>query len=100
MIISKKIFVAVSLLTSLGLVFFLLIDYLTLHDIYKDYVGQDIINRFQLNEFILPSWTQATLEWTWLRISFLGKLLIVFINIYFLIRLVHQSGNKSHLALK
>lgn len=62
------------------IVFFvcLLLDFLALHDIQKDYVSTSVINQFSVATTSgLPEWTKTSGEWSLIRWSFAVKLVVV-----------------------
>ena len=62
---------------SLIMILLLIGDYLALHDIRQDYVSSDVLDTVQTdisNE--IPEWASTKLEWTFVKISLLLKLII------------------------
>jgi len=76
------------LFTSIIIVLLLLIDFLALHDIGKDYVSNYIIESFG-GSFSkdLPEWTETRLEWITIGISHGLKTILTIFNIIMIIKL-------------
>jgi hypothetical protein len=75
---------------SLGLTIVLIIcfflDFLALHDINNDYVSKLVMNRFA-SSTSLPDWTNTTVEWSIVQLSFLVKIIVTGFLIFFLFAL-------------
>ena len=62
---------------SLIMILLLIGDYLALHDIRQDYVSSDVLDTVQTdisNE--IPEWASTKLEWTFVKVSLVLKMII------------------------
>lgn len=79
-----KIIIALSIV----LLIFSIDDFLSLHDIKKDYVSQSAIQYLETETSkTLPGWTETSLEWLSISISYIVRVLSVLISLYILILL-------------
>ena len=63
-------------------------DFLSLHDIFKDYVSRPALDYLAIETSRqLPEWTGTSLEWTSLRISYSVRVVIIVLNIIVLLKL-------------
>ena len=76
---------------SLLLVLLLLGDFLALHDIGQDYVSPKVIENIptQISDEI-PDWASTKMEWIFVRVSFLLKLIITPVIVIALAKTVKQ----------
>lgn len=77
------------LVWTMGLILALLVtmlgDYLALHDIAKDYVSLEVLEMYDIpGASTLPSWTGTPLEWQWIEIMFVARLVIIGLIGYFI----------------
>lgn len=66
-----------SLVLSIILILLLIGDYLALHDIRQDYVSSKVLDAVETdisNE--IPEWASTKLEWTFVRVSLVLKMII------------------------
>ena len=80
-----------ALVLSLILVLLLIGDYLALHDIWQDYVSSDLLDAVETdisNE--IPEWASTKLEWTFVRVSLVLKMIIAPIIVIALARTVRK----------
>ena len=70
------------LLTAILLCVLTILDYLALHDIYKDYVSKTVLSYLNIElSKELPAWTNTELEWNAVTINYIMKTLVTIINI-------------------
>lgn len=63
-------------------------DFLSLHDIFKDYVSQPALSSLGIQTSkSLPDWTGTPLEWTSVTVSYLFRVVILVFNLILLTRL-------------
>ena len=63
-------------------------DFLALHDINRDYISKLVIDRSSPGiSGTLPDWTNTTGEWSIIKISYIIKLCITGLTLYFLLAL-------------
>ncbi len=80
-----------ALVLSLILVLLLIGDYLALHDIRQDYVSSDVLEAVRTdisNE--IPQWASTKLEWTFVRVSLVLKMIIAPIIVIALAKTVRK----------
>jgi hypothetical protein len=74
----------------------IVLDFLPLHDIYKDYVSAPILTHLNIElPAELPSWTNTALEWNIVTINYLLKIIFALANIGLIIML-NSLIHKSH----
>jgi hypothetical protein len=62
------------------------LDYLALHDIYKDYVSAAVLSQLNIALPIeLPAWTNTQLEWNAVTINYLVKTGVTVINLILIV---------------
>jgi hypothetical protein len=89
----------VVLLIAILLCVLTVLDYLALHDIYKDYVSKAVL--ISLNIVVpkeLPAWTNTELEWSMVTINYIMKTLVTIINIILIVivrNMVRKSSTKN-----
>lgn len=89
----------VILLIAILLCVLTVLDYLALHDIYKDYVSKAVL--ISLNMEVpkeLPAWTNTELEWNMVTINYIMKTLVTIINIILIVvvrNMVRKSSSKN-----
>ena len=69
-------------------------DFLALNDIFRDYVSLDALRSTTGISPVLPSWTMATLEWKWLEIMFVIRLLAVVGILFALYQLMSKQSER------
>jgi hypothetical protein len=78
---------------------FIILDYLALHDIYKDYVSQTVLGYLNIElPAQLPAWTDTALEWNAVTINYLIKTFIAVFNIILIVNIrniVQKSERKN-----
>jgi len=66
-----------ALVLSLIMILLLIGDFLALHDIRQDYVSSEVIEAVHADSAgYLPEWASTKLEWTFVRVSLLLKIII------------------------
>lgn len=73
----KDSMIAWAFILSLIMMLLLIGDFLALHDIKQDYLSSDVLDTFKndlSNE--IPEWASAKLEWTFMKVSLLLKVII------------------------
>jgi hypothetical protein len=75
-------------------------DFLSLHDIKRDYVSKSVLKYLQVDTSApLPPWTDTRLEWTSFTISYIVRLVLILVNLVILFlatrRLSHKNGIHS-----
>jgi hypothetical protein len=62
------------------------LDYLALHDIYKDYVSAAVLSYLNIALPVqLPAWTNTQLEWNAVTINYLVKTTLTVINLILIV---------------
>lgn len=75
----------VMIILSLILMICTIDDFLSLHDIKKDYISQTALQYLELEiSGQLPEWTNTNLEWTSVTVSFWIRLLMIILNLMIL----------------
>ena len=74
--------------------FLIMGDILALSDIYDDYASRELLDLLKIDVTELPEWTNAKLEWTYIRISLLAKVLLVGLVVY-LVRRNYRKVSES-----
>lgn len=86
------------LVSSITLTALIILDYLPLHDIYRDYVSPTLINSLSIQlSSGLPEWTQTELEWNAVTANYILKVLLAFCNVVLII-LLQWSDQKPETA--
>ncbi|MFZ5519112.1 MAG: hypothetical protein ACOY90_20940 [Candidatus Zhuqueibacterota bacterium] len=78
----EKLLLIISICLCLIVMLFTFLDFLCLHDIYKDYVSKFVIKDVKadlLNE--LPAWTNTAGEWMLVKMSYLIRVIFLVFNI-------------------
>ena len=88
-------FVKVAILL-IGVLFICSIDdFLSLHDIKKDYVSQEALQYLEVETSAeLPDWTNTKLEWASVTVSYVIRLLAIVASLYLLV-LLRQDLKKG-----
>ena len=77
-----------SLLLTVLLCFAALDDFLSLHDIFRDYVSQAALHGMGIQTSKeLPDWTATPLEWTSVTISYIFRVVVLGLNLLVLMKL-------------
>ena len=79
-----------------GVCVLIVLDYLVLHDIYKDYVSKAVLS--SLNIALtkeLPAWTNTELECNIVTINYLLKILAAIINIILIVAVMKTVGKND-----
>ncbi len=85
---NKKILFALLIISSILIILFLIMDFLALHDIRKDYLSKFIITYLNLELLSnLPDWTETNSEWMIVQISFFCKSTLTILNMILIIKL-------------
>ena len=67
-------------------------DFLSLHDIKNDYVSKPVLEYLSIETSnALPTWTNTTLEWTSIKISYLLRTVLIISNLCLLILLKKRN---------
>ncbi len=67
-----------TILISLLLLSLTFVDFLALADIHQDYVSTKVLKYLHMNiSDELPVWTSTKLEWAWIRISLLIRVVLI-----------------------
>ena len=81
------------LLIAIVLCVLTILDYLALHDIYKDYVSKTVLSYLNLSLPIeLPGWTNTELEWNAVTLNYILKIFLAITNIL-LIVIIQEFGS-------
>lgn len=73
----KKLII-VSIVLNLLLIFCTVDDFLSLHDIKKDYVSKSVLESLHIEtSATLPGWTDAKLEWASVTISYAVRWILI-----------------------
>lgn len=84
--INKIINALVLLMVVLG--FCLLLDWAANHDILNDYASKSVVNRFMPDKAsLLPEWTNTSMEWMIIHLSYLAQLAVVITMFVLLLKL-------------
>jgi len=78
----EKLLLIISSFLCLTVMLFTFLDFLCLHDIYKDYVSRFVIQNVKadlLNE--LPAWTNTAGEWMLVKMSYLIRVGFLVFNL-------------------
>jgi hypothetical protein len=69
-------------------------DFLSLHDIKKDYISQDALQYLEVETSkALPDWTNTPLEWLSIQVSHLIRLVAIIVSLFLLVRLRKNIQN-------
>lgn len=72
------------------------LDYLPLHDIYRDYASPIVLARLNVEiSPALPDWTQAEPEWNVVSFNYLAKTGLALLNIALLAALTKMTRNNT-----
>ena len=74
------------------------LDFMTLHDIFNDYLSPDVLSRLHIARDF-PTWTAADLEWSWIRITFITRLILLaalFFLVYQSFRMIKSLENRNY----
>ena len=89
----KLLLVSTIILTAL-----IILDYLPLHDIYRDYVSPTLMNSLNIQlSSGLPEWTKTELEWNTVTVNYILKILLALFNVV-LINLLLRSDVKTEIS--
>ena len=99
MIKSVNILVNFIFVTAITLTFLIFIDFISFHDIYKDYVSPFVLRDLSISLMEgLPGWTTTPDEWKLVGVSFFLKLMISLVNIILIVLVrnrLHQDVNRT-----
>lgn len=88
-----------ALLIAILLCVLTILDYLALHDIYKDYVSKTVLSYLNLDlSKELPAWTNTELEWDMVTINYIMKTFVTIVNIILIISIrkaVQKNDGKN-----
>ena len=92
----KKLLIA-SIIITILLILCSIDDFLSLHDIKADYVSKSILTHLHVETSEpLPAWTDTSLEWTSVSISYAFRSLLILANLVILLiltrRLTRSTG--------
>ena len=80
-----KMLIYFSLLLSALMFILSLGDFLALHDIYKDYVSQEILDYLDITlEKELPAWTKTDGEWELVTFNYISRATLLVVNVILL----------------
>lgn len=94
----KKVNFFLNLTIALSFIIFLAIidDFLSLHDIKKDYVSQSTLTYLETETTkTLPDWTNTKLEWLSVAVSWVVKFVLIISNLIILFVLKKNIQNES-----
>ena len=69
-------------------------DFMALHDIFYDYVSPNVLRIVAVEGIAFPDWTLAPLEWKWVEIMFVTRLILVAGILYFIGRMMKLSHTR------
>ncbi|NLF49598.1 MAG: hypothetical protein GX577_00535 [Leptolinea sp.] len=76
------------LVSTITLTALIILDYLPLHDIYRDYVSPSLLNSLNIQPLSgLPEWTKTELEWNAVTVNYILKILLALGNVVLIILL-------------
>lgn len=88
----KKL-LAASVVITVVLVLCTIDDFLALHDIKADYVSRSALNYLHVETSeALPPWTDTTLEWTSVAVSYVLRSVLVVSNLCILVVLMKRAA--------
>jgi len=90
----KKLIIA-SIVINILLILFMFDDFLSLHDIREDYVSKSVLSYLHVDiSAKLPAWTDTSLEWASVTISYAARLILIVSNlvVLFFLRKRIQCG--------
>lgn len=68
--------------------FCLLLDWAVHHDILNDYANKSVVNRFMPDKTsLLPEWTNTSMEWMIIHLSYLAQLTVAITMVVLLLKL-------------
>jgi hypothetical protein len=80
------------LLISIILIALIIMDYLPLHDIYRDYISVNAIDYLGIKILSnIPEWTSAELEWSAITFNYIFKIILASVNIALVILLLRAN---------
>ena len=83
--------IRVTLILTALVFLFTIDDFLSLHDINKDYVSKSILEYLNIETSKeLPSWTNTSLEWLSVEVSLVMRFFLILIILYLLVRLKNK----------
>ena len=90
------------LIASIGITILLIVctidDFLSLHDIKADYVSTAALDYLKIGTSApLPSWTDTTLEWTSVKISYVARSVLIMANLGVLVLLMRRIRQEPRL---
>ncbi len=93
------ILIGVAILLTAVLVICTVADFLSLHDIEKDYVSREVLTSLEVDTSKeLPGWTNTELEWSSLRVSYVIRFLSIVISLFILVLLrsdIHRASRRE-----
>jgi hypothetical protein len=94
----KKLLFA-SIAVTIVLIVCTLDDFLSLHDIKADYVSKSVLSYLQVETSkSLPAWTDTSLEWTSIRISYALRTVLILSNLAILLLFIRRLPRANRLA--
>ena len=66
-------------------------DFLALHDIFNDYISPSAFKVVTNQSLSFPAWTKTPLEWQWIEIMFIARLVLVG-SIFIVLLRVQKAG--------
>jgi len=95
-----KTFIFTTLILSIFVFILTLLDFAALHDIYKDYVSQSILDYLKIGTTQnLPEWTNTKGEWQVVTFSLIIRFLFLILNtiliIYLYQKIVSQADSNK-----
>lgn len=89
----------VAILLTTVLVICTIANFLSLHDIEKDYVSHEVLRSLEVDTSKeLPGWTNTELEWSSLRVSYAIRFLSIVISLFILVLLrsdIHRASRRE-----
>ena len=69
-------------------------DFLSLHDIKKDYISQSALQYLETETTKpLPDWTNTNLEWLSVQVSYIIRLVAIVASLFLLVRVIKNIKN-------
>jgi hypothetical protein len=94
----KKLIIASIVITTL-LIFCTIDDFLSLHDIKADYVSKSVLSYLSVETLaFLPAWTNTSLEWKSVTISYVLRSILIVMNLGILLLLRKRLARGNELA--
>lgn len=70
----KEPIIGLAFVLSIIVILLIFGDFMALHDVYRDYVSNDLLESLQIDiSKELPEWTKQKMEWTFIEISLFLK---------------------------